>query len=135
MSCETLEGSKDLLWALLEQVLTTIVKAVEWCIMGEHMGAIERRIVPDDHLLIVEDLVALKRYFVQRDEDGVVNGLDEEKVAATEQINRRKAPLLLVIWLLISVGWGLGLWLNPWWELLMIPAVALLVRRPRDTLF
>jgi hypothetical protein len=82
MSCETLEGSQDLLWALLEQVLTTIVKAVEWCIMGEHMGAIERRIVPDDHLLIVEDLVALKRYFVQRDEDGVVNGLDEEKVAA-----------------------------------------------------
>jgi hypothetical protein len=60
---------------------------------------------------------------------------NEEKVAATEQINRRKAPLLLVIWLLISVGWGLGLWLNPWWELLMIPAVALLVRRPRDTLF
>jgi len=60
---------------------------------------------------------------------------NEEKAAATQQVNDRKLPLMLGIWLLILAGWGLGLWLSPWWEFLMVPGAALLGGRNRGTLF
>ena len=41
-----------------------------------------RRLEPEDAHLVVEDLIALKRFMVQRDEGGNVCGLDEERVAA-----------------------------------------------------
>jgi len=36
---------------------------------------------PEDAQLVVQDLIALKKYFVQRDDEGNVNGLDEERVS------------------------------------------------------
>jgi hypothetical protein len=81
MSCESLEGSSDLMWAVLERVCEAVVQALEWCLVGEPMGHIDRRMVPEDAQTVVEDLMALKRYFVQRDEAGTVHGLDEERVA------------------------------------------------------
>jgi hypothetical protein len=55
---------------------------MECCVIGGAMGAIERRIDAEDAEVFVEDLMSLKRYFVQRDDDGNVAGLDEERVAA-----------------------------------------------------
>ena len=71
-----------LLWALMERVCQAIVEAVEWCLVGEPMGQIERQICCEDAQLVVEDLMVLRRYFVQRDDEGNVNGLEEERVAA-----------------------------------------------------
>jgi len=45
MSCESISGTSDLLWALLERVCEAVVQAVEWCLVGEPMGAIDRFVV------------------------------------------------------------------------------------------
>ena len=33
MSCESLEGSSDLMWAVLERVCEAVVQALEWCLV------------------------------------------------------------------------------------------------------
>jgi hypothetical protein len=45
------------------------------------MGAIERSSTPEDAQVVVEDVVAVRSYFTQRDEEGVSQGLGEEAVA------------------------------------------------------
>ena len=82
LSCESLQGCSDLMRAILERVCEAVVQALEWSLVGEPMGYIQRRMAPEDAQTVVEDLMALKRYFVQRDADGTVYGLDEERVAS-----------------------------------------------------
>ena len=74
-------GYAELLWAVLEHVCSNIVRAAEWCLAGPHMGAIERSSTPEDAQVVVEDVVAVRSYFTQRDEEGVSQGLGEEAVA------------------------------------------------------
>ena len=39
---------QHVLWTLLEQVCAAVVQALEWCLIGEPMGAIQRELSPSD---------------------------------------------------------------------------------------
>uniref|UniRef100_A0A7S0EU62 MHD1 domain-containing protein n=1 Tax=Hanusia phi TaxID=3032 RepID=A0A7S0EU62_9CRYP len=84
MSAEMLavDGFSDLLWEILEKVCENIIRLLEWCLVGEQMGSIARHCDEKETGTIAEDLVSLKNYFVQRDEEGNSNGLDEEVVTS-----------------------------------------------------
>jgi len=71
----------DLLWQVLDHVCFNIVRVAEWCLAGPSMGAIERTLTPEDAQVVIEDAVAVRNYFTQRDEEGNSQGLDEEIVA------------------------------------------------------
>ena len=42
------DGEQHVLWTLLEQVCEAVVQALEWCLIGEPMGAIQRELSPSD---------------------------------------------------------------------------------------
>jgi len=75
-----IEDFSHLMWFIFEKVMVRILKALEWCLIGEAMGAIRRHFSHTDVSVIKEDLVVLQDYFIQRDEEGNANGLDENLV-------------------------------------------------------